>query len=388
MSNQQLAQREAAVADAFELEVIRNQVADLLGNDKKKMGSFKTKLLSMAMNPMLKKCTPESIINCGLQALTLDLPLQSGQGYIVAYKGVAQIDIGYKGFQVLAKRSGFSVIADAVYNCDFFEQSGFGFNAQMTFEPNHAERKPADDSWVKKNIKGVIVSIREDATKVDTVKWVPADVLWKIVGMSPSKGSDYSPHNNWTENMLLAKGIKSVISKMPIDISKASTLNDAIQIVNNTEASAQAQPQGKPEYSQSRFDEMWPKWVERVESGKTKAVTIITQLSNGFTLSEGQMTKVQTLGDHEPIDGETVDADATSVTTADGRLAREAEAEKDTYNDADFKKLYKLWQISIEKGESTVDGLIENIQKTHKITDAQMSSLQGLHDAAPIAQEA
>ena len=366
MSNTQVAKREAQVTDAFQLEIIQNQVSDLLGNDSKRMGSFKTKMIQMSMNGMLKDCDPASIINCGLQALTLDLPLTAGQGYIVAYKKVAQLDVGYKGWKVLAKRSGYSVLSDAVYNCDMFDQVGYGFETEMNFAPNHGERNSSDDKWAKKELKGVIVSVRDDETELSSSVFVEAKKIFKIIGMSPGADSKYSPYNNWFEEMACAKAIKTVISKMPIDLSKASQLNDAITIVNSTEASTQSPTGGLPEYSQSRFDENWPKWVDIVSTGKKSAVTIITQLTKGFALTEGQMAKVMTLADYEAIDGEIVEL-------------------KD-YADADFKEAYSAWQNSIEAGDVRPDDLIADLQAEYKLTDQQLSALGGLHDCVPVQE--
>jgi len=296
--------REVAVIDTLQMENIKNQLSGLLNANPQKMEAFKSRMLKMATSQMLKDCTPDSLIACGLQALTLNLPLEAGQGYIVKYGKAAQLDVGYKGWQVLAKRSGLSVMGDAVYDCDFFEQKGFGFDAQMNFEPKHSDRETANDKWVKSHIKGVIVSVREDATGLQQVRFVERDMLLKIVGMSPSASSEYSPHNNWCEQMMIAKAIKQVMSKMPVDLAKASELVEAFGIVNTTEAAAQAQPQGLPAYSAERFEANWPEWVKLVESGKKPAVTIITQLSNGFSLTQEQMSKVMTLSQHEPIEGE------------------------------------------------------------------------------------
>jgi len=391
-----ITQRESNVTNALQLESINNQLVGLLQNNPKKMEAFKTRMLKMSTSKMLMQCSPESVIAAGLQALTMGLPLEAGQGYVVKYgKGKdaqAQLDIGYKGWQVLAKRSGYSVMADAVYSCDLFEQGGYGFNAQLSLEPNHAERRTANDKWVKENITGVIVSIREDENDLQTSKWVPADLIFKIIAGSPSKDSDYSPHNKWAEQMMCAKAIKQVLSKAPIDLSKAEALHDAIQIVNNTESHAQAEQNGLPEYTQARFDTNWPKWVELVETGKQKAVTIITQLCNGFALSEHQMQKVMTLSNHEVIEGDVVD-DPETTTESEPEQQQEttAEAEPETklqYTEADFKKIYPVWRKSVEKGDTTPDALIENIAKTHELNETQLQSVQGLHDCAPIAQEA
>ena len=303
MSN--LAVRETKVMDAFEMEAIQNQVRGLLGNNPQQMEAFKTRILKISLSKMLDSCTPESIIRCGIQALTLDLPLEAGQGYVVKYGGVATFDCGYKGWQVLAKRAGYSVLSDVVYDCDEFSQQGFGFDSEMIFNPSFSQRKGSDDKWARIHLTGVIVSILDNETKIKTHAFVPADMIHKIVGKSPSINSNHSPHNNWAEQMFAAKAIKQVLSKFPIDISKASQLQEAIQIVNTTESMAQQQaPTAASEYSQERFNENFPKWKGLVESGEKRAMAIITQLSNSFTLTSKQLEDVMTLTNFEPIDGE------------------------------------------------------------------------------------
>ena len=302
----QVARRESQMMDAFALEGIKNQLSGLLESSPRKIEAFKTRMLKISLNYGLDKCSPESLINCGLQALTLDLPLESGQGYIVNYGGQAVFDCGYKGWQVLAKRSGYSVLADAVYSCDEFRQEGYGFDREMIFNPNFHERKSANDAWAKDNLTGVIVSVLEDETGNKTTAFVPADMIHKIVGTSPSqqseKGKKFSPHENWAEQMFLAKAIKQVLSKFPIDLTK-SQLAEAIQITNNTESLAQTNT-GPEQYSEDRFIENFPKWEELVKSGRKPAMVIITQLSNGFQLSASQMERVMQLRDLEPIEGE------------------------------------------------------------------------------------
>jgi len=309
--NTQVITRETRVIDAFSLENIKQQLNSLLQDNPKKIEAFKTRILKISLGYGMDKCSPESIINCGLQALTLELPLESGQGYIVNYGGNATFDCGYKGWQVLAKRAGYSVLADVVYACDEFRQEGFGFNREMIFNPNFSKRNSSDDKWAKDNLTGVIVSIKEDKTDGETHAFVPADMIYKIVGVSPSAGKTdkngrmHSPHDKWAEQMFCAKAIKQILTKFPIDLASSTQLNEAIQITNATESKAQQSSAAlQAGYPQERFDSLFHKWVEIVESGSKPAMTIITQLSNAYQLTSEQLEKVMTLQSHEPIDAE------------------------------------------------------------------------------------
>lgn len=303
--------RENKVMDAFALDGIKNQLEGMLQANPKKIEAFKTRILKISLSYGMDRCTPESIINCGLQALTLDLPLEAGQGYIVNYGGSATFDCGYKGWQVLAKRAGYSVLADVVYECDEFHQDGFGFDKTITFNPNYSKRNGANDVWAKANLTGVIVSILEDSTGNKTHAFVPAGMVHKIVGASTSAGKTdkngklHSPHDNWAEQMFAAKAIKQILSKAPIDLAESSQLNQAIEMVNQSEVQAQqAVTHEQKDYPNERLDENFPKWVELVKDGKKPAMSIITQLSNTFKLTAEQLDKVMTLKDYQPIEGE------------------------------------------------------------------------------------
>ena len=241
--SQQIAERKKQVMDAFEIADIQGQLDALLSGNKAMRESFKTKMIAISLDSQLKTCAPETLIQCGMQALKLNLPMQQGQGYVVNYGGEAKFDIGYKGWRVLAKRGGYDVLADAVYVGDTFRRSGYGHHRKIEFEPAESNRNSSDDAWCLKNIKGVIVSIFEIETKLHNVQFVDREKLLKIRGKSPSTQSErgllFSPHAHWAEEMMLGKAIKSVISKMPIDVAQ-SELSAAIDMVNQTEAYAQS----------------------------------------------------------------------------------------------------------------------------------------------------
>ena len=361
--SQAVTTREDKVMTAFELEGIKNQLSSLMQNNPRKIEKFKTKILTLSLTAGLKDCTPESIIHCGMQAVTLDMPLQQGQGYVVKYGGVAQFDLGYKGWQILAKRAGYSVLADAVYNCDTFTDSGFGFDRDVTFIKGEG-RKPSDDKWARDNLRAVIVSIMEDATKVNTLRVVDADMIHKIIGKSPAgmKG----PHGSWADQMFCAKAIKQVLSKFPIDLS-ASELGDAIEMVNATESTAQETANART-YTDERFAEVYTAWAELVSTGKKQAMAIITQVSNGFSLTPEQMEKLMALQKIKPvIDGEVVDTETGEVAPAETpkqtepakpAASKKTAAAKNFYPDSAFVEELPGWTTAISNGDITVDSVI------------------------------
>jgi recombination protein RecT len=75
----------------------------------KKAQGFTASLLSLYnSNKQLQDCEPGSIVNAGMIAATLDLPVNPnlGQAYIIPYGTVATFQMGYRGFIQLALRTG------------------------------------------------------------------------------------------------------------------------------------------------------------------------------------------------------------------------------------------------------------------------------------------
>src|SRR5436190_15828446 len=69
---------------------------------------FMASICNAANQPHLAECEPRSVIAAAFVAATLDLPIDKNLGFahIVPYKGVAQFQMGYKGFIQLALRTG------------------------------------------------------------------------------------------------------------------------------------------------------------------------------------------------------------------------------------------------------------------------------------------
>lgn len=85
---------------------VRKKFEDMLG---KKAPGFISSILSLRNTKLeLKNCDPMSIISAAAIAATLDLPINQNLGFahIVPYSGVAQFQMGWKGFVQLAIRTG------------------------------------------------------------------------------------------------------------------------------------------------------------------------------------------------------------------------------------------------------------------------------------------
>lgn len=85
---------------------IKKRFEEILG---KKAPSFISSLISLTnSNSALKASDPKSIISAAAIAATLDLPVNPSLGFahIVPYSGVAQFQMGWKGFVQLAIRTG------------------------------------------------------------------------------------------------------------------------------------------------------------------------------------------------------------------------------------------------------------------------------------------
>lgn len=88
---------------------------------------MRTIIISVTKLPALTECTMQSIVNAAWSAAVLGLEVDgiTGQAYLIPFreKGTpkAQLVIGYKGFNTLGSRSGFTIQGAAVHANDKFD---------------------------------------------------------------------------------------------------------------------------------------------------------------------------------------------------------------------------------------------------------------------------
>lgn len=90
----------------FGHETVKKRFEDVLGS--KAPGFVSSVLSAISSNKYLMECQPSSVIASALIAASLDLPINPSLGFahIVPYRGVAQFQIGWRGYVQLALRTG------------------------------------------------------------------------------------------------------------------------------------------------------------------------------------------------------------------------------------------------------------------------------------------
>lgn len=89
----------------------------------------------------LQKCTPASFIRCVIQAAELGLAVDGRLAYAVPYKGKAQLQLDYKGWIAVAKRSGqiIDIRGDVICENDHFEHGTSGTTSRCEHTYDHAK---------------------------------------------------------------------------------------------------------------------------------------------------------------------------------------------------------------------------------------------------------
>ena len=122
-------------------------------------------------------------------------------------------------------------------------------------------------------------------------------------------GGAWSSFESEMQKKAPIKRIFKTIPKNPTNQARIDRAYDVSNISDGYDFSgknkdSQKEATALPDYPQERLEEVWPKWIDRVKSGKTAAASIVTQLIGSYSLTEAQMQKVMTLSQYEPIEGE------------------------------------------------------------------------------------
>lgn len=225
MNNLQVRENEARQLIASQMSVLRT----LTGKDEVKSSTFASAILAQATNKDLMGCNIDSIVKNGIEIVRLGLNPNPtfGQAYIVPFKGVATLQIGYKGFISLGYRNGWLFRAVPVYKCDKFSIKFNGLNDLIDYEPNYDDRQDDNAKWIFENLKGVIV-YAVDSNKTEFSEFVPFSKLEKLRLKSPNQSNKNALSGiweQWSEEMYKAKALKYVATRLPITEQIQNAIN-------------------------------------------------------------------------------------------------------------------------------------------------------------------
>ena len=199
-----------------------SEIIALSGGSKVKADKFVTDLTLLGMDKNILECDPVSVFSVALKIAQVGLSIvkEQKQAYIVPFmeQGVkkAQLQIGYIGWRILAKRAGYDIDAELVYECDKFEYTVDENGKKFIFEANLKDRNETDAAWINENLLGAMVWAR-DKNGV-TKDFISAKKLNQLKNTNQAvKKGKFSAWTNWSEEMFKAKAIKYIASKLPTD---------------------------------------------------------------------------------------------------------------------------------------------------------------------------
>ncbi|WP_149710774.1 RecT family recombinase [Campylobacter concisus] len=199
-----------------------SEIVALSGGSKVKADKFVTDLTLLGMDKNILECEPISVFSVALKIAQVGLSIvkEQKQAYIVPFseRGVkkAQLQIGYIGWRILAKRAGYDIDAELVYECDKFEYTVDENGKKFIFEANLKDRNETDAAWINENLLGAMVWAR-DKNGV-TRDFISAKKLNQLKNTNQAvKAGKFSAWTNWSEEMYKAKAIKYIASKLPTD---------------------------------------------------------------------------------------------------------------------------------------------------------------------------
>lgn len=234
-NNQQLSRTDLI---GNELKARDNQINALLG-DKEKAKHFLAAAYSVCNDKSLADCSVDSVINAAIGAAMLNLSIDKNIGhcYLVNYRGIAQLQIGYRGYTQLLFRAGWVIKAFPVYVCDFFELTNDGWENKISFTPDIDSQDEGDRDWVYQNLRGVYVVAKHAITGDTFSRFASKKLIEKIRLSSPGQklgkftsqrdkdrlkaGLPIGTYEDWYVDMAMAKAIKKLSKILPIGDARA-----------------------------------------------------------------------------------------------------------------------------------------------------------------------
>lgn len=158
-----------------------------------------------------------NLAKCAVEVASMNLSIlsQLGQAYLVPRGGVINVEIGYRGWELLAKRMGILCRCYPVFEGDFFEIENEDFNQKVRFKPLQ-ENLEADKTpeFINQKLKFFVVTTKDTSTGVVNSTIINTSLLKRL----QSKGANGSgAYKDWLFEMYQAKAIKYALRKLPLE---------------------------------------------------------------------------------------------------------------------------------------------------------------------------
>jgi len=181
---------------------------------------------ALVQTPSLQNCTPESIVRCVIQAARLGLELNgpTKECYMIPFKSVATLVMGYDGLLKLAYNAGTLERIDVipVHKDDHFRVVRGTDNPRIEHE--EVWKNGHDISNVDNIVAYyAVLTMKNGDTTFFTMS--PGEVQ-KVKNASPSARAKESPWQQWPEKMALKTVLKNALRFVP----KSPDLQTAITI--------------------------------------------------------------------------------------------------------------------------------------------------------------
>jgi recombination protein RecT len=194
---------------------------------KERTGQFITSLVSMSnLTPGLAKCDPNTLMQCGLKAASLNLPLDNNLGfaYAIPYGNKASFQMGYKGFIQLAQRTGQykTINVVAVKEGELKKWEAFTEELEVVMVTDPIERG-------KLSVIGYAAILKLTNGFEKKIYWCKAEVLAHAKRFSKTFGN--GPWQTDFDKMGMKTVLKDLISKygpMSVELQEAIKYDQAI----------------------------------------------------------------------------------------------------------------------------------------------------------------
>jgi len=179
-------------------------------------------LTELSKNPKLERCASKTVLGAVMTAAQLGLefgPL--GQAYLVPYKDVCTLIVGYRGYIDLARRSGQlrSIVARPVHANDMFDFE-YGTDERLRHRPADGDRGPI--------VRYYGVALLADGGQVIHVMSLADIAKYR----ARSKASDNGPWITDPEAMSAKTVIRRMVPWLPMSVEAAQAIETDEQVIS------------------------------------------------------------------------------------------------------------------------------------------------------------